>query len=76
MHLTEDTISFTTPEALELNEARKMLPPKYRAVIQLFYFEDCTAEEVGKILNRKPATVRTQLTRAREQLSKLLTEDA
>lgn len=76
MHLTEDTISFTTPEALELNEALKMLPPKYRAVIHLFYFEDCTAEEVGKILNRKPATVRTQLTRARKQLSKLLTEDA
>ena len=75
MPSAEDSVPFTAPESLELHEALKKLPPKYRAVIHLFYYEDCTAEEIGQILNRKPATVRTQLTRAREQLAKLLSED-
>ena len=75
VHLAENTVSFTTPDAMELNEALKKLPPKYRAVIHLFYYEDCTAEEIGKILNRKPATVRTQLTRARRMLTDLLEQE-
>lgn len=72
---SDDAVPFTAPETLELHEALKKLPPKYRAVIHLFYFEDCTVEEISSILNRKPATVRTQLTRARAQLAKLLNED-
>lgn len=71
----EDSVPFTAPETLELHEALKALPPKYRTVLHLFYYEDCTAEQIGALLNRKPATVRTQLTRARALLSQILKED-
>ena len=68
-------VPFTAPESIELHEALQKLPSSYRAVIHLFYFEDCTVEKISTILQRKPATVRTQLTRARRQLAELLQED-
>lgn len=53
----------------------KKLPQKYRVVIHLFYYEELSIEEIAKILHAKPSTVRTQLTRARQQIKKLLEED-
>ena len=53
----------------------KILPQKYRLVIHLFYYEEMTIEEIGKALDLKASTVRTQLTRARRKLSELLKED-
>lgn len=52
----------------ELIETVKKLPPKYRMVIHLFYYEDMSVEEISSILKQKPSTVRTQLTRARAVL--------
>lgn len=52
----------------------KKLPQKYRAVIHLFYYEELPTEEIARILNRKPSTIRTQLTRAREKLKELMVE--
>lgn len=59
----------------ELIDTVKKLPQKYRAVIHLFYYEDLSVEEIGKILGEKPSTVRTQLTRARGMLKELLEEE-
>lgn len=53
----------------------KKLPQKYRMVIHLFYYEELSIEEISRILQAKPSTVRTQLTRARQQLKELLKED-
>lgn len=53
----------------------KKLSQKYRVVIHLFYYEELSIEEIAKILHAKPSTVRTQLTRARQQIKKLLEED-
>lgn len=53
----------------------KKLPAKYRQVIHLYYYEDLKAEQIGKILNRKPATIRTQLTRARAMLRDFMKEE-
>lgn len=50
----------------------KKLPRKYRAVIHLFYYEELSTEEIARVLNRKPSTVRAQLTRARSKLKELL----
>ena len=44
-------------------------------MIHLYYYEDLKAEQIGKILNRKPATIRTQLTRARAMLRDFMKED-
>lgn len=60
---------------MELHEALSKLAPKYRTVIHLFYYEGYTAEEIGALLRQKPATVRTQLTRARRRLASLLQDE-
>ena len=53
----------------------RLLPEKYREVIHLFYYEELSVEEIGRLLHRKPSTVRTQLTRAREMLRRVMKED-
>lgn len=53
-------------------ELVKSLPEKYRAVIHLFYYEELSVDEISRVLGRKPSTVRTQLTRARNALKALL----
>ena len=68
----EVSTPFTAPETLELHEALKKLPAKYRAVIHLFYFEDYPVEKISEVLKRRPSTVRTQLTRARNLLAQIL----
>ena len=55
-------------------EIVKQLPQKYRVVIHLFYYEELSIEEISRVLQVKPATVRTHLTRARAKLKKLLKE--
>lgn len=60
---------------LAMIEQVKLLPEKYRVVIHLFYYEDMSVEEIGKVLKSKPSTIRTQLTRARRLLKKRLKEE-
>jgi RNA polymerase sigma factor (sigma-70 family) len=40
------------------------LPPKQRAVIALYYYENRSAEEIADLLGCRPVTVRSQLSRA------------
>lgn len=63
-----EELAFPEPEENGLREQLLRLPPQYRAVLHLFYYEDMTVEETARALGRKPATVRTQLTRARRLL--------
>lgn len=44
------------------------LPPKYKDVIYLFYYEGYTAVEIAKILGKKENTIYSWLSRARAQL--------
>lgn len=44
------------------------LPPRYRAVIYLHYYEGYPAREIGEILGIPTGTVHTRLVRGREQL--------
>lgn len=75
--LDENTMleMFETKEENYLHCELIKLPMKYRAVIHLFYYEDLSVEDISKVLNRKPSTVRTQLTRARYKLKEILKED-
>ena len=72
--LPED-LPFRQSEDYQLYSYLQQLSAKYRSVIHLFYYEEMSVEEIGKILHRKPSTVRTQLTRAREQLRQILKEE-
>lgn len=71
----DETIVFETPEEVNLHYELQKLPMKYRAVIHLFYYEDLSIEKISEILNQKPSTIRTQLTRARYKLKEILKED-
>lgn len=48
------------------------LPPKYRTVVHLYYFEDMSVAEVADALGTRQSTVKTQLARARDRLKTLL----
>ena len=61
-----------TQEDHTVLEAVLALPPKYRDVVYLHYYEGYTAEEIGKILGKKTNTVYTMLTRARALLKEKL----
>ena len=50
------------------------LKPRYRTVIYLHYYEGYRTEEIGRLLGRSSATVRSQLARARAKLKELLNE--
>ena len=62
------------PEAADgsLLEAVEQLPPHYRAVIYLYYYEGYQASEIGGILGIPTATVHTRLARGRTKLKALL----
>lgn len=48
------------------------LPPRYRAVVYLYYYEGYQADEIGRILGAPTATVHTRLVRGRARLKNLL----
>jgi len=66
---------FQEPEENRLSEALLQLPPKYRDVVHLHYYEGYKTEEIAEILGRKPDTIRKQLSRARDMLKKILEEE-
>lgn len=72
---TGEAEPFAGEDRIELLEALSKLPPKYREVIHLFYFEDMPAEDIAKLLRRRRSTVTSQLSRARKMLKKFLEED-
>ena len=71
----EDVYTCSGPEELTIAESLAALPPKDRALLHLYYYEGYRTEELARILSRNPATVRSQLTRARQKLARLLKEE-
>ena len=70
----EAVLEVPAPEAEEgtVLSAVNTLPPHYRAVIYLFYYEGYQAAEIGAILGVPTATVHTRLARGRAKLKTLL----
>ena len=60
----------------EVWEAVPALPPGYRDVVYLHYYEGYTAPQIGEILGKKTNTVYTHLTRAKQMPKKRLGGDA
>ena len=59
-------------EHREVLEAVLSLPEKYRDVVYLHYYEGYTAPEIGNILQKKPNTIYTLLTRSKALLRQKL----
>lgn len=51
------------------------LPPRYRQLIELRFFDECTYEEIAERLALPMGTVKTQIHRARERMCRLIASD-
>lgn len=68
------------PEEATINVQKKelvrvfvdKLPPRYRTLVQLRYFDEYTYEEIAQELDSPLGTIKAQLHRARELLSELV----
>lgn len=68
----DENMVFTATRDRELWAVVGTLPPKYRAVIHLYYYEGYPQEEIAKILGITRTAVQTQMQRARKILEKEL----
>lgn len=59
----------------EILDAVMALPRKYRIPIYLYYYEECSTQEIAQILKIPKGTVCTNLNRGREMLKLSLEED-
>jgi len=57
-------------------DAIQRLPDQYRVVATLFFMEDLSYEEIGRVLKCPVGTVRSRLHRGRKMLQKALAEEA
>lgn len=70
-----EELPFEDKERISLWHELQKLPPKYRRVIHLFYYEDMTTEQIASALGVSGGTVRSQLSRAREMLRSFMKEE-
>ncbi len=70
-----DTYPAVEKEQYILLEYILALPPKYRSVIHLFYYEGYSIKDIASLTGQKESTVRSLLTRARNKLKSILKED-
>ena len=67
-------IDFETQEESRVFTAVMSLPKKYRQVIHLYYYEDCSTAEIADILGISRTAVTTRLLRGRKKLKEDLLE--
>lgn len=70
----EEDIPFSEERHRELHEALMALPPKYRVVVHLYYFEGYGQGEIAQILRLSRTAVQTRMQRARDMLRKELSD--
>ncbi|RSD27065.1 sigma-70 family RNA polymerase sigma factor [Mesobacillus subterraneus] len=61
-------------ENQELTEALFQLPVKYREVLFLFYFQECSMKKIADICSLNLNTVKSRLSRAKSLLKEILQE--
>ena len=73
----EEAASVAAPVVPEttLLPALLSLPEKYRICIYLYYYEDYTGKEIAAILGKSEAAVSQYLSRGRQKLRNLLSEE-
>lgn len=69
-----DSLEFDAGESRQIFREVMGLPEKYRLVIHLYYYEDYTVAEIGKILGLTQSNVKARLCRGRKLLKETLQE--
>lgn len=70
-----DSLEFDSGESREIFREVMSLPEKYRLVIHLYYYEDYSVAEIGRILALTESNVKVRLSRGRQLLKKSLQEE-
>ena len=70
-----ETLVFDSGESREIFREVMSLPEKYRLVIHLYYYEDYSVAEIGRILALTESNVKVRLSRGRQLLKKSLQEE-
>lgn len=73
--VADDSGGYELPEEHPVRAAVQKLPPKYRLVIHLYYFEERTVAEIAQLTDQKETTVKSQMHRAREMLKELVQDE-
>ena len=73
---TPEQQAISSDEAQRLRAAIEALPEKYRTVITLYHLQGRQYDEIATVLGLPMGTVKTHLFRAKEQLRRLLSENA
>ena len=69
----EENSTFTFElEKGKLEKALNQLNDRYQIILKIYYLEGYDHQEISEIMNWSPVNCRTTLSRAREQLKKLL----
>ena len=71
----DESLPFRDGSDREVWQAVMTLPPKYRAVIHLYYWEGYAQGEIGDILHISRTAVQTRMQRARAMLKKELSDN-
>ncbi|MCR5418731.1 MAG: RNA polymerase sigma factor [Lachnospiraceae bacterium] len=71
----EESLAATQNEDTWLLTEVMKLPPKYRIVLHLFYYEEYSVSEIAQILRISEGSVKTRLSRGRNMLKDSLEED-
>ena len=69
-----DSLEFDSGESREIFREVMNLPETYRLVIHLYYYEDYSVAEIGRILGLTESNVKVRLSRGRQLLKKALLE--
>lgn len=69
---TSDFDAEWMPEENDIYQSVLRLPPKYRDVIHLYYYEQLSIKDIAEVLNLKESTVKSQLSRGRDKLKDML----
>lgn len=70
----EETIPAPDPQYTDIWEIIMALPPKYRVLVYLRYYEELTTREMAELLHISQSAVTTRLSRARQLLREQLQE--
>ena len=70
----ETAVGIRETEADETIRLLNTLPPKYRVVLYLHYYEQYTTPEIAKLLKIPTGTVSTRLHRGRDRMKQMLKE--
>lgn len=74
-HLSHESVSDNVDARIDVNGALLMLNDVQRSVAVLYFMEDKPIKEVAKIMDMPEGTVKSHISRAKQNLVKLLKEE-